>query len=259
MTLPLLPSPGTVPDYSAWHALLRRQGGLLVLSFFLAAVAYYGLEWAVHDPIWLARWHYGLSLLLAGAVWAQVLQIVVYRWTLFRTVLAGFIYQPVSPYQLAFMRMVLMLVLTAHLAFYVPERLAQVAALPASSRVGLPLMNWFIQLVPISPELYAWLTRLGALACLAAALGLFTRTSLLLSTLLLFYVLGVPNFFGKVNHTHFMLWLPAFLLFAPAGEVWSLDALIRRWRGRPVATAPHYRYGIAIKFVFLQLGLLYFF
>ena len=38
--------------------------------------------------------------------------------------------------------------------------------------------------------------------------GLFTRTSAIVTTILALYVFGIPQMFGKVNHSHHMVWLP---------------------------------------------------
>lgn len=245
-------------DFRDWHRFLRMHLGIFMILFAMFGAVYFWLEANVDEP-YFSYFERKLShyfvIVFCGQLWVMVGD----NWGQFRQVLAAFFYRPASPFNLALMRAGLMGILAGHSAFYVPTRLGQVAALPHSSREPLPLIGWLIDILPINPELYASMTILCVVLCLMAMLGLFTRFSLLASTAVLFYVLGVPQFFGKMNHTHFMLWLPAFLAFSPAGDVFSLDALLRRRRGERLDTKPHYRYGVAMKLVFLQLALVYFF
>ncbi len=245
-------------DFRDWHRFLRVHLAIFLVQFALFSIFYYWLEANMENP-YFSYFHQMLShffvIVFCGQLWVMVVE----NWGLFKRVLAAFLFRITSPYNLAIMRATVMGILAGHLAFYIPSRLAQVAALPHSSREPLPGIGWLIDILPINPELYAFVGWVGVVLCLMAMLGLFTRFSLIASTLILFYMLGVPQFFGKMNHTHFMLWAPAFLAFSPAGDVFSLDAQIRRWRGNQPEVRPHYRYGIAMKLIFLQLALVYFF
>ena len=55
------------------------------------------------------------------------------------------------------------------------------------------------------------------LSSFTGMVGLFTRTSALFTTVLSFYVLGIPQFYGKVNHYHHLLWFAGILRQADAG------------------------------------------
>lgn len=257
-TLRLYPE-DALTDYARWHRLLRTHAIIFLLNFSMFALAYYLLDFLVEQPNYFQYLEEKLSHYFVIIVFAQVAVLIGFNWHIARQAIAGFLYQPSSPYNLAIARLAIMGSLSGHLLVYAPENLAQVAALPESARVGLPLMSWFIDMIPISPGIYSAMTLIGGILCLFAALGFQTRWSILLSIPFVFYALGVPNFFGKLNHSHFMLWAPIFLAFAPVGEVWSIDALFRRYQGKSIHTAAHYRYGVAMKLIFLQLGLIYFF
>lgn len=232
---------------------------LFLASLIGFSVGYFVLKSRVSSEDHFLQLQLLLSRGMIGVIFLQIGWVVLGKWYLFRQVMAAFFYRPTAPQNLALMRIVLMTLLAGHLAFQVLSHLGQVAALPHSARQGLPLVGWVIDIIPISPGIYSVMTILGIVFCVLAAMGLFTRASLIFSALILLYVLGVPNFFGKVNHTHFMVWIPAFLAFAPAGEVWSLDSVFRRRRGVSPHTDPHFRYGIPMRLIFLQLGMIYFF
>lgn len=246
-------------DFGPWHRLLRAQLWVFLANLLAFSMAYFWLEWQMDEPRYFEHFQVKLSHFFVIVIFAQVSVIVGFNWKLFKGVLASFIFRETSPYNLAFARIVTMGMITQYLRTYVPETLAHSAALPFESREALPLVGWMVNAMPISPDLYEAMTVLASIFCICAALGLFTRISLILSVLSLFYVLGVPNFFGKLGHSHFLLWWPAFLAFAPAGEVWSLDAWIKKLRGKPLHTQANFRYGVAMKLAFLQLGMLYFF
>jgi len=246
-------------DYSSWHKLLKVHAVIFLWHLCLWSLVYFGLEYWMVSETYFDHFQEKLSRYYVIILAAQVVVLVGMNWALFKRVLAAFIYQEASPYNLALMRFAVMGSLAGHHFFYLPQKLAQVAALPDTSKVGLPFVGWMVDMMPVNPLLYQTMTMLGGVICLAAALGFKTRWTLVLSIPILFYTLGVPNFYGKLNHTHFMLWFPVFLAFSPAGDVFSVDALLRKRRGEVLATEPHYRYGVAMKLIFLQVGLIYFY
>lgn len=99
--------------------------------------------------------------------------------------------------------------------------------------------------------------------CLTGMVGLFSRSSALIVTLLSIYVLGVPNLFGKVNHYHFLVWFTALLAAGRSGDALSLDAVIRAWRHAAQRLyeipGPSAAYGAPLRFVWLTIGLIYLF
>lgn len=124
-------------------------------------------------------------------------------------------------------------------------------------------LGWLFHYLPINPELARITAIIMLICCFTAAIGLFSRTSALLAVILGFYVLGIPQLWGKVNHYNHLLWMPAILAVSRCGDYLSVDALIRAWRGGgrgetepPVASQI---YTLPIRFMWLLMGVIYFF
>ena len=91
--------------------------------------------------------------------------------------------------------------------------------------LGVPLL---------SDPVVLWLQTIFKLALLTSAVGLLTRLSTGVVVVAAFYLLCVQNNFGKIGHSEpLVLWAFLFMFLAPCGDAASLDALIRRRRGRP--------------------------
>ncbi len=117
-------------------------------------------------------------------------------------------------------------------------------------------------LFQFSPTAVSWAACILKLICLIGILGIASRTTSLLATVLGLYVLGIPECFGKVDHYHHILWISALLSVSPCGDALSVDSLILGRGGfaeRLVGPAPDMRYGLPIRFVWLLIGALYFF
>lgn len=166
-----------------------------------------------------------------------------------------------SPIDLAVFRIVLFgyaLVLTGKV------NALRFAGLPTSLEAPLhdPLLPLAALLRP-DPELMQWALWACRLSCAAALLGLATRGASCVAAITLFYVLGVPQLFGKVNHYHHVLWTVLILAAAPSGDAFSIDAL---WRGRKGPLQDALRgpedapaYALPLRLVWVSAGLVYFF
>lgn len=136
------------------------------------------------------------------------------------------------------------------------------SSLPPDLRVAPPWMGWILRHLPINESL-AWIASVSlVVCCYAAALGLFTRVSAWMCLVLGWYVLGIPQFYGKINHSHHLLWFAAILAASPCADVLSVDAIRSVWKradagvvGRP---APSRAYALPLRFVWLLLGVIYF-
>jgi predicted DCC family thiol-disulfide oxidoreductase YuxK len=70
-------------------------------------------------------------------------------------------------------------------------------------------------------------------ALLLSCIGLFTRFSTAVSFLVGLYLLSVPHQFGKTGHGDGILMLTMLILaLARCGDAWSIDSLVRAYRGR---------------------------
>lgn len=131
------------------------------------------------------------------------------------------------------------------------------ASLPAVLREPPPGWGLVAEWLPLTPEL-ARTTRWVAFASSAfALLGVFTRASAAVATLSALYVLGVPQFFGKLIHYHHLVWFSALLALSPCADALSVDALLARSRSGPPEA--HRRYALPLRFAWVLIGLVYFF
>lgn len=119
------------------------------------------------------------------------------------------------------------------------------------------VMGWLLPVLPISEP---WVTVAGAGLVGGAALalvGLWTRPAAGLAAVSAIYVLGVPNWFGKVNHDHHhLVWFLILLALAPSGDALSVDSWRRRRRGEPPAQ-PSIAHALPIRLTWLALGFVY--
>jgi hypothetical protein len=144
-----------------------------------------------------------------------------------------------------------------------PFDFAVLAALPDLGAEGLtsPLgWRWLHPFLPPSADVISSAVALFRVLAVMGLLGLMTRFVLPLLTIVSFWMLLGPHFVGKITHYHH-LWLAlAILSLFPCGDALSLDALVRWWRGQPIAA--HQRrlvYGRPLVFVWMMMGAIYFF
>jgi hypothetical protein len=195
-----------------------------------------------------------LSRYLVGLMTLHLLLLVFLRWEEFKKQLVTYFTEKGSPYNLAVFRIVFFFILAGHFTFYTFEKEISWTYLPHSSRVPLPFIGWLINNLPITPGIYTACSILAAIFSFLVCIGLFTRYAQLLLLPFAFYILGVPMFFGKLNHHHILLWIPVLFCFSPVADVWSIDALIQKKNVTPSA-----RYMLPFKFLWLQLAVIYLF
>lgn len=143
---------------------------------------------------------------------------------------------------------------------HVEKALLATTHLPDSARVPLPFYGSLIHWIPVSETL----SKIGIYAILLssffAMIGLGTRWAIAFFTLAMFYVLGVTQLFGKVNHNHYLVWFPAVLIFSGCGDVLSVDCWLKRKRIKLcVASEKKMQYGRAFGGTWLLTGIIYFF
>jgi len=133
--------------------------------------------------------------------------------------------------------------------------------LPVGARVPIDLWGSWTYAVPVTRFLVSLCT-IGLVAgAWGGLLGLFTRASLVVFYLSAFYLYLIPNLFGKINHTHDLLWIAAVLACSPCADVLSLDSVWKtRLRRSPDRhEEPAVRYGFPLALTWLMLGTIYFF
>ena len=172
--------------------------------------------------------------------------------------LSRFCFAPRSPALLGFCRLLFFALM---FWFFWPREYATWGDLPASMQNNRIFFFRLLRL-PVAPhDTLAILEFLWKATLLTSAIGLFTRVSMITAALTGFYIVGVPNNFGKTGHGEGILILTTFILaFSRAGDAWSIDSLRRAWisrdpdRARAVPRSGEYNW--PIKMVWLLMSLI---
>jgi hypothetical protein len=145
----------------------------------------------------------------------------------------------------------------------------QLGSIVSFSRMpaGLQFAPWGMSaLLPRLPIDATWATIAGLLLLVFSTtgfVGFFSRTSALACALFGFYALGIPHFYGKVNHNHHLVWFATILAVSPCGDFLALDAVRaarkRADRGITDPLSPSRAYALPLCFVMLLMGVIYFF
>jgi len=200
------------------------------------------------------------SRLLFICVAAQVLVVASLTYHHILRTIKEFFAAATHPFNLAVFRVVLFYTIfnSVNISYVV-----WFSQIPTELRVAPIGLGWLLDYLPINPT-WAGVSATLLLVCSCTAMiGLFTRTSALLTVVLSFYVLGIPQFYGKVNHYHHLLWFAAILAASRCGDAFSCDALIAAWRraDRGIIDPPRVSqmYALPLRFVWLLIGMIYFF
>ncbi|HTR80619.1 MAG TPA: HTTM domain-containing protein [Bacteroidota bacterium] len=185
----------------------------------------------------------------------QILFLVALRYG--TSTIKNFFSEVSHPINLAIFRVVLF---SAVLFYCDIPQVIQFSGFPSALRVAPFGLGWLLTIVPINPAWALALSCIFILACVSGLVGFFSRTSAGVAAVLGLYVLGVPQFFGKIDHYHHLLWFLAILAAAPCGDALSLDSLLGARKNKNVAPLqPSSLYAIPLRFVMLLLGIIYFF
>jgi len=232
---------------------------------------YRGESWSVlnhlirdraHTPLeyYFASGRVQFSRLVMLAVCMQAIVVATLLWRETRQTVTDFFTARSSPINLAILRIVFFAVL---FQFVDVEHLVWFSQIPAELRFPPVGVGWLLPYVPINPATVALPAMMLRVCCLSAVVGLYSRTSAGLAALLSLYVLGVPQLYGKVNHYHYLVAFAALLAASPCGDALSCDAVRTAWRradrGQTAPPGPSMAYALPLRFVWLLVGLLYFF
>ncbi|HTQ40182.1 MAG TPA: HTTM domain-containing protein [Pirellulales bacterium] len=267
-----------LPDRSTLRWWLALGAGLVLLpcAYFFLVEPLLIAGHAQRGPVWLnhllasskdlpiaailqaGRLYFSRSLFLfcamlgAAAAWHSR-QTVRKRW-------AVFLFEPDSPINLAVFRIALF----AALFFVVSPNLTYLfASFPAELKKVPSLTGVFLRWLPFDPDV-ATVAAYGLKAvCLLGMLGVASRMNALLAVVLGYYVLGIQQSFGKVNHIHHLIWFAMVLAASRCGDALSVDAWIGRrqesWSRRLAGPAASAVYGVPLRVVWLLFGVIYFF
>jgi predicted DCC family thiol-disulfide oxidoreductase YuxK len=215
-----------------------------------------------HTPLeyYFASGRVQFSRLVMLAVCLQAIVVSALLWRETRQTITDFFTAESSPINLAVLRIVFFAVL---FQFVDVEHLVWFSQIPPELRFPPVGVGWLLPYVPINAAAVGLAAMMLRVCCLSALAGLFSRASAGLAALLALYVLGVPQLYGKVNHYHYLVAFAALLAASPCGDALSCDAIRTAWRradqGETAPPAPSMAYALPLRFVWLLVGLLYFF
>jgi hypothetical protein len=170
--------------------------------------------------------------------------------------LRNFFVEPSSPANLGALRavvfwMILRSALQSDAVFF--------AGLPETLRALPPGWRWASGWLPFDPAFVADVRVVLIVSAACATLGLLTRFAAPIAALAAVYVLGIPNFYMKIDHgNHSVVLCALTLAFAPCGDALSLDRLLLRRRGQP-PPSPAPTYTIPVRLCWLILSTVYLF
>src|SRR5262245_9912721 len=137
--------------------------------------------------------------------------------------------------------------------FYLPVNFSEWGHVSRAFWMPLPVFSLF-HLGPVSAAALESLSTLWRIALVLSALGLFTRSSMIVAAVLGFYLLGLPHNFGHTYHFDALLVLAlAIMAVSRAGDACSIDALIAK---REVG--PNAEYTWPIRMIWTAMALVFF-
>lgn len=231
---------------------------LLIYSIFFIGL-YFLLRLKIESDEIKTYYQLKLSKYLVITMLTHIVSLIYFRWHSFRLLIKEYFTEKGSAYNLAIFRIVFFFSLGGRFLFYNPKFEIAWTYLPDSSRVSLPFMGWLIHSIPISPHLYIVLSITAGVLCWMVCVGLFTRYAAILALPFIFYSLGIPVFYGKMNHLQILLWVPIFLTLSPMSHVLSIDSFIKMLRHKAKPIEQHIKYLLPFKMIWLTLAIIYFF
>jgi hypothetical protein len=227
-----------------------RIGRFIVLSLlvqlgFYFFVAKYNSQ-PVEFQIRLARIFLGMNMLTIGLYAFQK------RHELYEK-FKRFLFEPALPYTLAITRILFFSYAT--FLYLILFRVGHGSNLGVLDKVALPGIGWLIEVIPVNSQIYTWFCFAGAFVSFMIVIGYKTRLFLVLNTIIIFYVVAAPNFFGKLWHEQLIIWISWIIAFSPCADVLSVDSL-RKPKSKALADP---KYGVHLKLIWLHFGHIYFF
>jgi vitamin K-dependent gamma-carboxylase-like protein len=166
-----------------------------------------------------------------------------------------FWFAPASPVDLGVSRLFFF---AGVFAIYAREDFSAWGAVSDAFWLPLPLFT-ILHLKPLSPDVLGALQAVWRVALLLGAIGLFSRTSAIVASVLGVYLLGLPHNFGQTYHFDAVLVIAMCILACSrAGDACSLDAWLKDDAGLKRSgeyTWPIRAIWVAISLVFFGAGL----
>jgi Vitamin K-dependent gamma-carboxylase len=191
-------------------------------------------------------------MLLAVSLAAVIFWLADRRWHL----VTKFVAEKRTPLDLAVIRIVLMawLMQTSVSQALVFAQLDPALVYPPTGWGRLALM------FPRNPHLIHGAYVVFLVSAVFALIGLWTRVSVPLAAAGAFYLMTIPQLFGKINHGHHLILFAILLAFSPCGDALSADALLSRRKGAAIPVLERSKkYAAPLNAMIVLMGIIYFF
>ncbi|MFN8287342.1 MAG: hypothetical protein U0V74_11335 [Chitinophagales bacterium] len=230
---------------------------LLLFSAWLTGqiVVYYVAKQKFSYDVFMPLQFWQGRLIVYG-FYIQLFTVLITNTRAVKELLSRFWNKQETPYALAGFRIIILFYVFFTL-FYAKMHLINRVAPPGVPLQPLPLTSWYAAYLPTDHTTYSIICIVSLGLALMGIAGFLTRYSLLLLAILNIYVFGMPNFFGKMNHTHINVWIPLLLAFSPCADVWSVDAFLKKRKQGEQKAFLSSRYWQSLAGVYLMLGVIY--
>jgi hypothetical protein len=179
------------------------------------------------------------------------------RWKL----LSKFRSEPSSAVNLAIARCVIMAALLSKVSLNYELAYSRI-----NGSLIIPPLGWshIASRIPRSPELVTLIYAVFVFFGILAVIGLYGQLACLVTSAAGFYLLTLPQLFGKINHDHHLILFGFILAASPCADTLSIDAIrdaVRSARrGLPLEKLKvSVAYANPLKIMMVLLGLIYFF
>ena len=189
------------------------------------------------------------GLLRFSFFWSFVIILILCIGDKFKKLSNAFINENHNPYALSLFRIITfsaILIYTEYPVIY------EMSALPEQF-IHSPL-GWSGILSILKPNQNSlnYLIPLFKLSLLLSIVGFRLRFFGIISVILGIWILGIPQFYGKINHYHHLLWFAVIAVFAPSNEVLTVEK-----NNRKVCNSRTHRYFLQL--ILFSLYVMYFF
>jgi hypothetical protein len=165
-----------------------------------------------------------------------------------------------SPFNIAIFRILFFALV---FAFLKTQRPVWFSHMPSELFVAPVGMRHVLSIVPITPDLVFRMKILFMVFCFLAMVGFCARTSSFLAAISGIYILGIPQFYGKVEHFNHLIWFMLILSASRCADVLSVDAIWKAVReanqGKMSIIRDSVVYALPLRLIWLLMGIIYFF
>lgn len=227
---------------------------VFLISSFIAVLAY-------KNAIREEPWAIGFSQVIILCIILTLFYVAVLHFERIKLTIRSFFNEVDSPVNLAFFRIIFFgfLVVTLN-----GKQQLWFSQFPKELQFAPMGMVWLLPHLPINFVVTSVFLALFKLFCFLTMIGWLSRFSAVMAVLTGFYVLGIPQFYGSVSHNHHLFWLLAVFAASRCADVLSIDAVIKNFekadRNENTAMpAPSRMYALSLRFIWILIGLCYFF